>query len=222
VPVLVNIRNFLGAHDFLSNTFCAKLGYRLEAIVSVLWAIGNILNIPEPYLLAETEEARRKVFPDTMMNVLQRGYGVYDFDAKKITPRLQRRIKLFSSDINVTDDEIQAILNRITLTPERQRTISLWSGGPQHVLIPAGQHQGVFLQSVPMMLKTMFVRVAHNQSQRGTVFEEAFRRALSDRGFQCRNGSLQSFTEGERELDASVVIGDVLYAFECVSVGKAS
>lgn len=130
VPVLVNIRNFLGAHDFLSDTFCATQGYRLEAIVSVLWAIGNILIIPEPYLLTETEEGRLKIFRDTMMNVLQRGYGVYDFDAKKLTPRLQRRIKLFSSDINVTDDEIQAILNRITLTPERQRSISLWEQRP--------------------------------------------------------------------------------------------
>lgn len=66
----------------------------------------------------------------------------------------------------------------------------------------------------------MFVRVAHNQSQRGTVFEEAFRRALSKRGFEFRNGALQSFAEGERELDAGVVIGDVLYAFECVSVER--
>lgn len=220
MPVLVNIRNFLGAHDFLSDTFGAKQGYRLEAIVSVLWAIGNILTLPEPYLLAKTEEARLKIFRDTMMNVLQRGYGVYDFEAKKITPRLQSRIKLFSSDINVTDDEIQAILNRITLTPERQRSISLWSGGPQHVLIPAGQHQGVFLQSVPMMLNTMFVRVAHNQSKRGTVFEEAFRRALSNRGFRFQSGPLQSVAEGEREMDAGVVIGDVLYAFECVSVER--
>jgi len=220
VPVIVNIKNFLKAHDFLSNTFHAKLGYRLEAFVYVLWAIGNIINIPETYLLAETEEARSKIFRTTMMNVLQRGYGVYNFDANKITPKLQRRIKVVAPDLNVTDDEIQDILHRITLTPESQSSISLWSGGPQHVLIPAGPHQGVFVQGVPCMLATMFVRVAHNQGQRGTVFEEAFRLALSNRGFQFRNGPLRSFTEGKRELDAGVVVGDVLYAFECVSVER--
>lgn len=220
VPALVDVRRFLQAHDFLSDAFKAKLGYRIEAFLSVLLAINNIVYFPNTVLLAETEKARRKMLQQTLMSILQRGYRVLKLDTEEIAPELRRRIEWFDPGLKVTEHEIRTVLGRLTLTPEAQGSISLWSGGPRHVLIPAGEHQAVNLESVPMILYTMFVGVAHNQGRRGTVFEETFRQALSNRGFEVRYGRLRSFAGAERELDAGVVVGDVLYAFECVSVER--
>jgi hypothetical protein len=69
-----------------------------------------------------------------------------------------------------------------------------------------------------MMLGTLFVRVAHDQGQRGTIFEEAFRRALETRDFSVISGHLRSSKGAEKEIDAGVILNRELYAFECVSV----
>jgi len=77
-----------------------------------------------------------------------------------------------------------------------------------------------FAKSFRELLAPLFVRVAHDQGHRGTIFEEAFRRALDARKFQAISGVLHSAIDMKRELDAAVVIGGELYVFECVSVEK--
>ena len=120
----------------------------------------------------------------------------------------------------MTEAEVRAVLERLTLTPASQADISLWSSGPRYVLIAAGPHKAVDLQGLPMMLSTLFVGVAHQQGDRGAVFEEGFRRALRDRGFDVKSGRLISIGGPSKELDAGVLVGEELFAFECVSVER--
>jgi hypothetical protein len=220
LPAVVDVRTYLQAHSFLSDAFRARYGFGLEAFVAVLWAIANILYFPRAYIFAEAEQTRRKLLRDTLLNVLQRGYRIFEIGADHVVPELRRRIKLFGAGLEITEAEIRAVLDRLTLTPASQTAIALWSGGPRHVMISAGQHQAADLQGVPVLLGTLFVRVVHDQGYRGAVFEDAFRRALEIRKFAVWSGRLRSTVGGLKEMDAGVIVGRILYAFECVSVER--
>jgi len=218
LPIPVHINKFIVAHEFLTDRFSQHYGYSLSAIALVLWAIGNILYFPRSVL--EANENFDNSFKDIFLNLLQRGYRVLSIDAAHLKSEIKLRIDTFAPDRGVTYDDIEDVLKRITLTPETQSSISLWSGGPQFMLMPAGQHHGIFLQGIPVFLATIFVRLSHNQTERGVIFEDAFRRALSERGFEVKRGLLQSLGEKNRELDAGVVIGTVCFLFECVSIER--
>jgi hypothetical protein len=157
---------------------------------------------------------------DNLLIAVQRGYRVFDIGTDRTIHQLRRRIQLFAPELDVSEREIRAILDRFTLTQQNQANISLWSGGPQYVLISAGIHHAVLLHGVPRMLATLFFRMAHDQGQRGTHFEQAFRRALTSRGFKLHRGELHALDGTQRELDAGVVVGNVLFAFECVSIER--
>ena len=220
LPGFFDARLYLQAHRFLSDAFRARHGYSLEAFVATLWAIAHVVFFPGTVLLTKTEGSRREMFRQNLMNVLQRGYSVFGVDHDKAVPELLQRIDTFLPGVNVTEAEIRAVLDRLTLKPPSQAGIALWSGGPRYLLIPAGSQQAVDLQGVPMMLATLFFGVAHDQGHRGTVFEEAFRRALTDRGFEVQSGRLSSVDGASKELDAGVIVGGDLFAFECVSVQR--
>jgi hypothetical protein len=219
-PAFFNARRYLEAHAFLADAFRARHGYGLEAFVATLWAIANVVFFPLSFNLAKTEGSRRKIFRDTLMYVLQRGYRVLGADANIAVPVLLQRIKEFLPGVEIPEEEVQAVLVRLTLTPVSQGRISLWSGGPRYVLVPAGPTKAADLQGVPAMLATLFVRVAHDQGQRGTLFEEAFRHALERRGFEVQSGRLSAISGAFKELDAGVIVGRELFAFECVSVER--
>jgi hypothetical protein len=218
--ISLDARRYLEAHGFLSDAFREHHGYSLEAFVATLQAIAHFVWFPRIYFLAETDEIRQQVFRNTLMNILQRGYRVFDFNPDEVVPVLLPYVEEFCPGANVTEAELRAVLERLTLTPKSQAAISLWSSGPRYVLITAGAHQAVDLQGVPMMLTTLFVGVAHKQGHRGTIFEEAFRRALRDRGFDVKSGRLLSIDGTSKELDAGVIVGEELFAFECVSVER--
>jgi hypothetical protein len=221
VPMPLDARSYLKAHGFLSDSLRAQHGYGLEAFVATLCAMDNIVLFPRLWFLAKSSHSRDRVFRHNLINVLQRGYGVLEIGPDGVVPELLRRIQIFLPGANVAEAELRAVLDRLTLTPVSQADISLWSGGPRHLVIPLGSQQTVVdLQGVPMMLVTLFVRVAHDQAHRGAVFEETFRRALTDRGFEVQRGRLSSVDGASRELDAGVIIGDDLFVFGCVSAER--
>ena len=214
----INVRAYLEAHRFLSDAFEVRYGYRLETFVAVIWALDHVIFFPRPAL--RSVKKLTMAFRDSLFHVMRRGYEVFDAAPDRIVPELRSRISIGFPDLDATSEEIVKVIERLTLTPAAQTAISLWSGGPRYLIVPAGFHRAIDLQGISILLHTLFVRLAHNQSHRGTLFEEAFRRALKARGYDVRSGELKSIAAGERELDAGVVLGHTLYVFECVSVER--
>jgi hypothetical protein len=109
----------------------------------------------------------------------------------------------------------------LILSAESQEQIALWSGGRRFPLIPFGEVFVVDLQGIPSLLQTLFFRVQHDQTARGTVFEDAFRGALAAEGFvRAQAGEIVSACGEKREIDASVRLGQELYLFECRSIER--
>ena len=124
---------------------------------------------------------------NSMISILQHGYRVMDITDTRNMAHMCFKIHEVLN-ITIAEDTAQTIISRFTLTTDKQLQISLWSGGPQHLLIPVkDSHKAVILQGIPQLLSTLFYRTAHEQTERGTVFEEAFRQALGGLGLAVRN-----------------------------------
>ena len=213
----INLSAYLKAHSFLFDAFEARHGYRLETFVAVLWALERLVLFPRASHSSETELA--KSFREGIFHLMRRGYDAINAALDHLVPEIRDWIKVGFPHLGPSAEEITKVVERLALTPAAQGSISLWSGGPRYLIVPAGFHHAVDFQGLGKLLDTLFVRLSHDQSHRGTVFEEAFRRALQVRGYDVRSGKLKA-AAGERELDAGVVLGSTLYVFECVSVER--
>jgi hypothetical protein len=156
----------------------------------------------------------------TMVSILQHGYRVMNItntrNVSKTCTNIQQLV-----NITISEDVANTIISRLTLSEDKQQQISLWSGGPQQVLVPVtNDHHAVILQGIPQLLSTLFYKTAHEQTEKGTVFEEAFRQALSERGFIVEYGEMKIRGGLCRELDAGVLKGEKMYLFECVSIER--
>ncbi len=120
----------------------------------------------------------------------------------------------------ITRELIAAIISALTLTAQRQADIALWSGGPRFLFIPLGLGDVFDLHALPSLLSNLFVGLTYNPEVRGPAFEEVFRSALKSRGFTVETGVKKAIVGSTRQLDAGVAIGDELFLFECVSIGR--
>lgn len=128
---------------------------------------------------------------------------------------------LGSGPLQFSDDELNRAIAFLKLNADSQSMISLWSGGPRHLILPFKLgHVIVDLHPIPIILQNLFFRVQHNRGARGILFEEEFRKALSDTGHSVKSGKLYSINDEHRELDAGVTAGNKLVLFECVSVAR--
>ena len=220
LPGIFNVRQFLDSHTFLDASFEAQYGYSLSQYICVIWAVANIFNAPAPFFASTREEDMMRAFGSNLLNSMMRGYRHLEFSSDRLYQEIERRLPLFSVKVAVPRDVAATIVSALTLTVERQVAISLWSGGPRYLFIPFGLGDVLDLHALPALLTNLFVGLAYDPQSRGPAFEEVFRSALTSRGFNVEAG-IKKTPEGEtRELDAGVVVGDELFLFECVSIGR--
>lgn len=164
----------------------------------------------------------RGAVTSNVLNLMQRGYGTSGLGAIAAEEILFRAEILEAPFAPFDAGEIAACLRGLSLTPDKQHDVSLWSGGPRYPIIPFGSGCTVLdLVSIAPILHKLFVRVRHDGSIRGTAFENEFRLALAEAGFPIeRAGEIEADDGEKREVDASVRLGTRLYLFECVSIER--
>jgi hypothetical protein len=216
-PNLFNARAYLDAHRFLTNAFRKRHGFTLDALLATLWAsVGLAFSEVHP---DQKHEALAMQQP--LLQLLQRGYRTLEHDILAANGDLYDLASKSELYKNVSTDEIQTVIKYLSLTPDSQKLISLWSNGPQFQFRTGPEGQTVIdLQGIQFLLSNLFFRVAHDQTHRGTVFEEAFQKTLEAKGFKVHAGVLESLADGIRELDAGVMVRRTLYVLECVSVER--
>ena len=220
LPVIVDLKQFLVAHHFMADAYRARHQLSLDAFVGTIGAISHTLSFPQQMWRAKSKDESQRIYLLSLSTLLQRGYKVLGFDREKTAEETARRILTFAPEARVSPMEAAQALDLLTLTPAKQRTVSLWSGGPRFMLIPHGDQMVIDLQGIPAILFTLFVRVAHDGTLRGTVFEETFRAALKEKGYEVVAGKLRLDEKTERELDAGVRLGTRLVLFECISAER--
>ncbi len=219
-----DLSRFREAHQFLAEAFRNAIGTTLDAYLTCLWAFSNIAMLPARILFQNHGAGEDLSTPlgMNMMNIIQRGYTLFENDRAGIVSEIMFRAKHFGCSFSdCTESDIAAAVEHLSLTPAKKREIALWSGGRRFLLIPFGEFVVIDLQAVPAILMTLFYRVQHVQTQRGSVFEEAFRAALVAGGFEIpKTGDIYGPNGEHREIDASVRVGDHLILFECRSIER--
>jgi hypothetical protein len=161
-----------------------------------------------------------RAFGSNFLNSMMRGYRHLEFSSDSLIEEIERRLPVFSAEVPVPREVIAAIISALTLTAQRQANIALWSGGPRYLFIPFGLGDVFDIQALPSLLSNLFVGLAYDPEVRGPAFEEVFRSALTSRGFTVETGVKKALAGSTRQLDAGVAIGDELFLFECVSIGR--
>lgn len=212
LPGLVNIHAYLDAHKIVENAFRFRNGYSLKAFVETLWVLTALA-----LTFSQTENL---IDEKLLLRLIQRGYRTLSIEHHEISESVKNLVQ-YRLDQEIGRDEIEKIIDKLSISNNNQKSISLWSGGPQFAIVPgASRYVAIDLEGVPRILQTLFYRMAHEQSDRGPLFERALKEALRRQGFLVFDGKLRAEDDSEREMDAGVRVGNVLYIFECVSVER--
>jgi hypothetical protein len=222
VPVLLDLRAYLDAHGAFSDAVYKKYGFGLNALGYAVWAISFILLLPRRAFFDSSDKAMRLRFGVNLLNMCQRSYQIITFTNKSILLDVKTMLRALGEVSSLaSDEELSAAIAFLTLSEEAKSMISLWSGGPRHIVVPYSSDQMlVDLHPVSSILEKIFFRVQHDQGARGSLLEDEFRKAITVLGFECTNGELRAESGEVRELDAGVKIGAKLFLFECVSVER--
>lgn len=153
-------------------------------------------------------------------SISSQAYRHLEFSSDRLHEEIERRLLVFSVNVPIPREVIATIISALPLTSERQTDIALWGGGPRFLFIPFGLGDVLDLHALPSLLSNLFVGLAYDPQSRGPAFEEVFRSALISRGFAVETGVKKAIDGSTRQLDAGVAIGDELFLFECVSIGR--
>jgi hypothetical protein len=226
VPARLDLNNYLAAHAYIASAFEEKKGYSLKNYVRIIWALCHFNLFPEEFLRGD-----RNALLTAHLQLLRRGYRTYHRTGNPTYEGTIDRIRRF---MNLPHDEeerlrnaLPQIISDITLKPETQEKVALWSHGPRPLLILHGDVELVDLQGLPMNLATLFYGISleakpkdNAQESRGGQFEETVRQQLADEGYELVQRKPRLSDGRNKETDAAVRIGNLLVVCDCTSVHR--
>lgn len=218
-PFYINANSFFINHDFMREEFRRRRGYDFELIICVLVGLSSFSYLPNRALYAVNESERQKIKLSSFIQTLTRGYYVFPQSEDIFVDILIERLSMIFS-IEFDHGKIQNVLSSFALSDDIQKKISPWSNGPRSLVIPSEDICVVDLVSLPAYLRSIFTFMPDQFGDSGTVFEKLFREALVRRNYNITYGDLITKNGSKRELDASVIIKDRMYLFECVSIER--
>jgi len=215
---------FLTATSTVTDRAEKELGFSLENLMSVLWAL-SLLKIATSGYQASSKHEAKTICLAAEFNLAQRGYSVF----RGTVETLANTLKAHASQAerkNFPELEILVrILKYLTLTKRNQKHTSLWSRGPVKILKPTTD--GFLIdtaQILPLLLNigAMWRLNTQENRVRGSFFEATFRDALKTLGCNVFHKDIfhADFGNGKEavgEIDAAVSFDSVLYLFECYS-----
>jgi hypothetical protein len=222
-----DIKPFKDAHLFLADAFKKATGTTLDSYLLCLWALSNVGFFPARVLFGsgggeKTDAAFSRRFALNLINMMQRSYLAFDNDWSALVDEIIFRISNFSeSGFSCERSDVESCMNQLLLTENSRDSISLWSGGRRFPLVKFANAIVIDVEGIPAILRSLFYRIQYEQSDRGSIFEEAFRRALTSERFTTdKYGEIVNGSGEKREIDASVRIGNTLIIFECRSIER--
>lgn len=196
-------------------------GVGLEDFMYVLWALSNLALVSNKYLES------KKIISSLMLQLLRRGYAIYAMPLQEMQAEIINRIGIFPSLTEERKASIekssQTALARVMLTPELQKKISPWSGGPRPIVIPFDNSFVIDVVGNLEFLARMFTGVEDDGSIRGGIFETTVRSSIMasvDDHFEWgprkiyENGALVD------EIDLMLRRKNKVYVCECFSMWR--
>jgi hypothetical protein len=224
LPATLSIRPYLEAHSEFSEALLRKHGFSLTTIILTIWAFNKLALFPFENITRFSAHTIQSLTIQYTFNLCQRAYRIAHIgggDTLSLIRLIRMLLNTLEPPTEAPQEEIEQAIEFLRLSPVGQGQISLWSGGPRFLSIPFGDyHSLIDAHPVGAILQTLFFRVQHDATKRGSLFELEFRRALERIGFSPESGELRAENGEVRQLDAGVRVGKKLILMECVSVER--
>jgi hypothetical protein len=206
------------AHRYLEKSFKRRHGFGLREFCLAACAISSILiglDVPQ-------REALDKSSAYNLHHKLQRGYIFSSLTIRQMKGLVLEfcRDPLVNAEFRGSsiDSEIDSIFEFLTLTPEKQSTVGLWSLGPRFVIIPYQEWCFYDLSAWITIFRNLFfgLRRYDPKNKKGPEFEFLFAESAREKGLEVVLESKEIVLGSQnREVDVAIRVGDRLFVCEC-------
>lgn len=207
---------FYHSHSFLESDFRASKNYALVSLVAFIAAISM-------HSFSYTISSSRSESVRAITQLFER--AIDTFESTPYLEAVTLVAKKWAKEILAVDGaqvvaDAKAVMADLTITDQSRARRGLWSHGPRFAFLPWGEATIVDLAALKIILENAFVGVRHDQTARGTAFEDRFRDLVFDRGLRLLPDRDLKTSSGARETDAAVGVGDTLYLCDCRSMER--
>ncbi|MBK8009663.1 MAG: hypothetical protein IPK23_15495 [Rhizobiales bacterium] len=223
LPIFLSATNFSNAHSYLNNDFEKKWGFSFVDLIQLIWALSNLAMVPNAYL----EDPERQSLGLFFLRLLKRGYAIYLFEPEKgygaLYDRLTQILGLPKEAADALIAKVQPVLAFLTLDQGRQKSMSLWSGGPRAIIVPHGKFIVIDLVGLVGFLQRSLTGVRDDGKIRGELFEDAVRNEISNslpKGMQTGQRKIKVAGQLKDEIDLLLRKGDTVWVCECFSMWR--
>jgi len=220
IPHRFDAYKFCERHTYIAERFEARKGFSLKVFPLVFECLSDcLINFSHPASKALT---LKESIGLSFYNLCRRAYSLkseamYDFVERECIKRVASRCAFTEEEARA---QVAAILASLKLSQETRSVIGLWSRGPRFpiIKIPGGYLFDFY--GIHRYFHNLFVGVREDNTDRGYVFEDAFRAALTNAGISLEQRSF-TFEDGTKaEADAVFYLGDKLVVIDCLSVWR--
>ncbi len=218
LPAFINIEQFYESHKYLEVFFKKKHGFGLKEFCHASLLISQLLLGWNSLPIESIDEQGHLMY----YHKFQRGYLYHGGTLNDIKDQVSKIIKspLPNCDFSAknTLEQLDKILDFLTLSRPKQDFVSLWSSGPRFVFIPFQDHFICDYSAWFTIFRTLFfgMRNYDPSSRKGIEFEGTFATMAETNGLSVVIQSKKiSANNQEREVDVGIRIGSHLYLLEC-------
>lgn len=217
LPLAFDADAFYESHRYLAPYFERKTGIGLLEFCQVAKAISDVLmahavkGMPHPHSIGLV-----------LLLKFQRGYLFFGTSPGELKAAVAKEISKRRADGHLkqskAEEQVEKILEFLTLDESKQPILGLWSHGPRFVVIKCGIHYFCDYSAWHTIFRNLFFGLRNYDpgSRKGAEFEYAFGTFASENSFDVVAQSKEISVHGlKREIDVAVRVNDDLYIFEC-------
>lgn len=218
LPGYIKIDKYYESHKYLEKFFEKKHGFGLKEFCHASLLISKLLISWNSLKTINLDRDGHLLY----YQKYQRGYlyhgGELGDIKEEILNILRSEIQISTFSAEKTGEQLDKILDFLTLTAQKQSFISLWSSGPRYVFIPFQNHFICDYSAWFAIFRTLFFGLKNYDptSKKGLEFEDTFASMAITNGLDVvvKSKEIRLGTQ-KREVDVGVRIKNHLYLLEC-------
>ncbi|MGL1959471.1 MAG: hypothetical protein OCD00_19500 [Colwellia sp.] len=221
IPWYVNSLEYYSSHKYLEKFFEKKYKFGFLEFCQIATVFSHLLVANSSGASTEGLDKSSKEGMKFYIS-FQRAYNLYGRTLDDIKNEILDYVKLLRDKNNIKpsrlEDQLDDILDFITLDKLKQKYVGLWSNGPKSILVKINDlYLCDYSSWYPLLTNVFFgLRNYDPKSKKGVEFEYAFAEAAIAAGLDVIMQSTEiKFNQKQREVDVAIRVQDRLYLFEC-------
>lgn len=218
LPGFIRVDKYYESHKYLEKHFEKKHGFGLKEFCHASLLISQLLAGWNSLKITNLDDNGHLLY----YQKFQRGYLYHSGEIGDIKTEIlkmmdaSKQVSTFSAERTI--EQLDKILDFLTLTSKKQSLVSLWSSGPRYIFIPFQNHFICDYSAWFTIFRTLFfgLRNYDPASKKGIEFEDTFASMAKKNGLEVviQSKDIRSGTQ-KREVDVGVRINNHLYLLEC-------